>query len=83
MAAPLMTQRTVTRRVLALWCPDWPATAAAADVDLSPELPIAVLSANRVIACSASARVLGVRRGMRKRQAQSTCPEMTLSLIHI
>lgn len=78
MAAPLMTQRTVTRRVLALWCPDWPATAAAADVDLSPELPIAVLSANRVIACSASARVLGVRRGMRKRQAQSTCAEMTL-----
>ncbi|MCH5642187.1 DNA polymerase Y family protein [Gordonia sp. ABSL49_1] len=65
-------------RVLALWCPDWPATAAAAEVDLPPQHPIAVLSANRVVACSASARTMGVRRGMRKRQAQSACPEMTL-----
>lgn len=65
-------------RVLALWCPDWPATAAAADADLPPRHPVAVLHANRVIACSAPARALGVRRGMRKRQAQSVCPEMTV-----
>ncbi|MGV9710547.1 DNA polymerase Y family protein [Gordonia sp. NPDC003424] len=65
-------------RVLALWCPDWPATAAAIDADLPPRQPIAVLHANRVIACSAPARRVGVRRGMRKRQAQSTCPEMTV-----
>ncbi|NDK91980.1 DNA polymerase Y family protein [Gordonia desulfuricans] len=67
-----------TRRVAALWCPDWPATAAAADAELPPGHPIAVLSANRVIACSASARAAGIRRGMRKRQAQSSCPEMTV-----
>lgn len=65
-------------RVLALWCPDWPATAAAADADLPPRHPVAVVYANRVIACSAPARAAGVRRGMRKRQAQSACPEMTV-----
>ena len=65
-------------RVLALWCPDWPAIAAAADADLPPHHPIAVLHANRVVACSSAARSAGVRRGMRKRQAQATCPEMTV-----
>ena len=47
-------------RIMALWCPDWPATAAAADEDLPPAHPIAVLSANRVTACSATARAAGV-----------------------
>ena len=65
-------------RVLALWCPDWPAIAAAADADLPPHHPIAVLRANRVVACSVAARAAGVRRGMRKRQAQASCPEMTV-----
>lgn len=68
-----------TGRVLALWCPDWPATAAAIDADLPPQHPMAVLHANRVVACSASARRVGVRRGMRKRQAQATSPEMTIA----
>ena len=63
-------------RIMALWCPDWPAMAAAADEDLPPAQPITVLSANRVTACSATARAAGVRRGMRKRQAQAVCPEM-------
>ncbi|MEE4022399.1 DNA polymerase Y family protein [Gordonia sp. PKS22-38] len=69
---------TSEKRILALWCPDWPATAAAIDADLGPHHPIAVLHANRVVACSAPARTAGVRRGMRKRQAQSACPEMTV-----
>lgn len=63
-------------RVLALWCPDWPSAAAAIAGDLPPQTPIAVLHANRVIACSASARAAGVRRGMRKRQVQAACPEL-------
>ncbi|WP_431839319.1 DNA polymerase Y family protein [Gordonia hongkongensis] len=67
-----------SRRILALWCPDWPAMAAAAEADLPPLHPVAVLSANRVVACSASARAAGVRRGMRKRQAQAACTEMTV-----
>ncbi|MDT9091189.1 Y-family DNA polymerase, partial [Escherichia coli] len=69
-------EETGARRILALWCPDWPAMAASAEADLPPLHPVAVLSANRVVACSASARAAGVRRGMRKRQAQAACTEM-------
>lgn len=65
-------------RVFGLWCPDWPAVAAAAEADLSPDRPVAVLGAGRVIACSASARAVGVRREMRKRDAQSRCPQLTV-----
>ena len=32
--------------------------------------------ANRVIACSASARAVGVRRGLRRREAQARCPQL-------
>lgn len=76
MAAPLSETSAVGRRVLALWAPDWPAAAAAAELDLAPHEPIAVLRANRVVACSATARRLGVRRAMRKRQAQANCPAL-------
>ncbi|GAA4762213.1 DNA polymerase Y family protein [Microbacterium gilvum] len=40
--------------------------------------PIAVLHANRVVACSASARAEGVRRGQRRRDAQSACPSLRI-----
>ncbi|MDV2474776.1 DNA polymerase Y family protein [Rhodococcus zopfii] len=63
-------------RVLALWCPDWPAVAAAAAADLPATEPVAVMSANRVLACSATARAAGVRRGLRRREAQGRCPEL-------
>ncbi|MBF6493045.1 DNA polymerase Y family protein, partial [Nocardia farcinica] len=46
-------------RVLAVWCRDWPAVAAAAVAEVPPTRPVAVLSANRVTACSATARVAG------------------------
>lgn len=62
------------QRILALWCPDWPAAAAAADADLPPDHPIAVLHGNRVIACNAPARADGVRRGMKRRESQARCP---------
>ncbi|MGZ8179242.1 DNA polymerase Y family protein [Williamsia sp. SKLECPSW1] len=65
-----------TRRTLGVWCPDWPAAAAAADADLSPDRPVAVISANRVITCSATARAVGVRRGMKKRESQARCPDL-------
>ena len=35
-----------------------------------------MLHANRVLACSAAARAEGVRRGLRKREAQSRCPQL-------
>ncbi|MGE2832364.1 DNA polymerase Y family protein [Mycobacterium sp. SMC-4] len=63
-------------RVLALWCMDWPAVAAAAAAELAPTVPVAVTLANRVIACSAAARGSGVRRGLRRREAQARCPEL-------
>ncbi|WP_227984204.1 DNA polymerase Y family protein [Nocardia spumae] len=63
-------------RVLAVWCPDWPAVAAAAVADLSPLRPVVVLHANRVVACSAVAREAGVRRGLTRREAQARCPDL-------
>nr|WP_067674017.1 DNA polymerase Y family protein [Nocardia miyunensis] len=65
-----------TSRVLALWCPDWPAVAAAAAADISPTRPVVVLHANRVVACSQLARSAGVRRGFRRREAQARCPDL-------
>lgn len=61
-------------RVLALWCMDWPAVAAAAAAGLPATAPVAVTLANRVVACSAGARAAGVRRGLRRREAAARCP---------
>ncbi len=65
-------------RILALWCPDWPVVAAAAAAGTPAHRPAAVFAANRVVACSAAARSAGVGRGMRRRQAQSRCPELAV-----
>lgn len=64
------------QRTLALWCPDWPAATAAALAGLPADRPVAVVSANRVLACSAPARAEGVRRGLRRREAQARCPQL-------
>ncbi|MCB0950479.1 MAG: DNA polymerase Y family protein, partial [Mycobacterium sp.] len=74
-----MTSARTRPRVLALWCMDWPAVAAAAATGLPPTVPIAVTLANRVIACSAAARAAGVRRGLRRRESQARCPELHVS----
>jgi protein ImuB len=65
-------------RVLALWSPDWPVTAAARAARIPPHLPAAVFVAGRVLACSAVARAQGVRRGLRRREAQARCPELAV-----
>lgn len=69
-------------RSLVLWFPDWPVTAltrdGSRDVPLDPSLPIAVMAANAVVACSAAARAEGVRRGQRRRDAQAHCPRLTV-----
>ncbi|MFT3714624.1 MAG: DNA polymerase Y family protein [Gordonia sp. (in: high G+C Gram-positive bacteria)] len=64
------------QRILVLWCPDWPAVAAAQALGGDGTAPVAVLASGAVAACSRTAREAGVRRGMRKRQAQSACPEL-------
>jgi protein ImuB len=66
----------MTARTLALWCPDWPAVTAAALAQLPAHRPVAVVSANRVVACTAGARSDGVRRGLRRREAQARCPDL-------
>ncbi|HTW16971.1 MAG TPA: DNA polymerase Y family protein [Nocardioides sp.] len=65
-------------RVLVVWCPDWPVVAAATEAGLPGRLPAAVFRANLVQACNEPARALGVRRGMRRRDAQSRCPELAV-----
>jgi protein ImuB len=61
-------------RTLVVWCPDWPVTAAG----FSADEPVAVLFANRVVACSSAARAGGVRRGLRRRQAEARCSGLRL-----
>jgi protein ImuB len=72
-------------RTAAVWCPDWPVTTARlagrSDTvcqhgDRAADAPIAVLAGNHVLACSQAAREQGVRRGQRRREAQSRCPDL-------
>jgi len=65
-------------RILMLWCPDWPVIAAGLTDGVPVHTPVAVLHANRVLACSPAARAEGVRRGLRKREAQGRCPQLTV-----
>ena len=73
MPAPAAPVRTV-----AMWCPDWPVVAAASVEDIASLVPVAIVAGNRVVACSAIARVDGVRRGLLRREAQSRCPDLVL-----
>src|SRR5688572_18534579 len=61
-----------------VWCPDWPVVAAEIVDGIPAGGPVAVLHANKVVASSAAARAEGVRRGLRKRDAQSRCPQLTV-----
>lgn len=63
-------------RSLVLWMPDWPVTALVREAAIADpgEQPVAVFAHNAVVACSASARAEGVRRGQRRRDAQARCP---------
>src|SRR5262249_13689078 len=63
-------------RTLVVWCPDWPVVAALI-VGGGPGCePAAVPYANRVLASSPAARAEGIRRGLRKREAQARCPHL-------
>jgi protein ImuB len=63
-------------RTLVVWCPDWPVIAAEIVDGVPSHAPVAVLRANRVLATSPAAREEGIRRGLRKREAQGRCPEL-------
>jgi protein ImuB len=63
-------------RTLVVWCPDWPVIAAEIVDGVPVHAAVAVLYANRVLATSPAAREEGVRRGLRKREAQGRCPQL-------
>nr|WP_202502250.1 DNA polymerase Y family protein [Streptomyces sp. SID5785] len=56
--------------------PDWPVVADGSNPDGSRAT--AVVAGGKVVACSAAARALGVRRGMRLRQATGRAPGLQL-----
>ena len=63
-------------RALVAWCPDWPVVAAG----VAPDQAAAVVGGvgGRVLACSAAARAQGVRRGLRRREAEARCPGLRI-----
>jgi protein ImuB len=67
-------------RNMVVWCPDWPVVAAMTGRPAGT--PVAVLDKGQVLACSQAARAEGVRRGMRRRDAQSRCPGLVLADHH-
>ncbi len=67
---------TSLTRTIVLWSPDWPVTAAQREHELPQDAAIAVVDRSRVFACSAAARLEGVRRGQRVREAQARCADL-------
>nr|BFE75328.1 hypothetical protein GCM10020092_086290 [Actinoplanes digitatis] len=65
-------------RTLLVWCPDWPVMAAEIVDGVPAAEAVVVLRGNRVLACSEAARAEGVRRGLRRREAQSRCPHLVV-----
>ncbi len=63
----------MTRRILTVWCPQWPVVAAGKHAEIA-----VVLAANRVVARSAAAAASGIRVGSRRREAQRCCPDVVL-----
>jgi protein ImuB len=69
-------------RTVVVRCPDWPVVSAMAaagvDVEGADGIPAAVVYANRVVSTTPAARAEGVRRGLRRREAQSRCPRLVV-----
>jgi protein ImuB len=66
-------------RTVVVRCPDWPVVSAMAAAGVDAEgIPAAVVFANRVVSTTPAARAEGVRRGLRRREAQSRCPRLVV-----
>lgn len=61
-----------SRRIVTVWCPDWPIIATGTSADI----PALVLRASRVVARSPAAAHQGVAIGQRRREAQRLCPDI-------
>lgn len=70
----MSAERDHAERTLVARVPDWPVVAAGHH----PDEPVLVVHANRVVACSAAARAVGVAVGLRRREAQGRCPDAVL-----
>ena len=71
-------------RTLVAWCPDWPVVA----TGRAPDVPVAVVApgtgaTGRVVACSAAARAQGVRRGLRRREAEGRCAGLEVHAVDV
>jgi protein ImuB len=64
--------------MLCLWCPDWPVVAARRADPSLVGTPVVVLDRGLVLAASAEARAEGVRRGLRRREAEVRCPGLAM-----
>lgn len=75
-----MSSASLTRS-LVVWVPDWPVLALCRDGVDPPDaaLPLAVIEKSLVTACSPAARAEGVRRGIRRRDAQARCPALVVA----
>jgi protein ImuB len=62
-------------RTLVVHCPEWPVVA----TGLALTLPVAVVAAGRVVACSDPARDEEVVVGLRRRQAEARCPSLVVA----
>jgi protein ImuB len=67
---------TSLTRTIVVWSPDWPVTAVRRELELSEDAAIAVVDRSLVFACSPAARLEGVRRGQRVREAQARCADL-------
>ncbi len=66
---------------MVVWCPDWPVMAQMADLPVGAAVAVfgsAPGQGGVVLACNPAARADGVRRGMRRRDAQSRCPGLVV-----
>ena len=61
-----------------MMCPNWPVVAALSEAKEPAAAPAITLKGSRVTAVSVAAHALGVRVGMRQRDAQAACPELVL-----
>jgi protein ImuB len=68
----------MAERMLCLWCPDWPVVAARRREPDLAGVAVAVLERGFVLSASSEARAGGVRRGLRKREAEARCPGLVI-----
>ena len=67
-----------SERMLCRWCPDWPVVAARRVDPALEGVPVVVLDRGFVLAASGEARTEGVRRGLRRREAEARCPGLLI-----